>query len=186
MPSNRSVLLSPIEALAALSSNEIQHFKAGITKHAVESNDSLVWTLLFVCFATYALTRQTEDDLSLATKWLRTLYPRYPLPSLEDGIEDADTYTFVDEHLADFIETEDDDVMAKLDDIGDNYVHTAQDNLPVLVHGKTENLGARIIMWAMRVVEQEAVVVSGVGRCLLFEPWGVDREEVEAWMYTEE
>jgi hypothetical protein len=185
MPSNRSVLLTPIEALAVLPSNEIQRFKAGITKHAVESNDSLVWTLLLVCFATYALTHQTKDDSSLAIKWLRTLYARYPLPSLEDGIEDADTYTFVDEHLADFIETGDDDVIAKLDDMGDNYVHTAQDNAPALMHGKTENLGAKIIMWAMRVVEQEVVVVSGVGRCILFEPWGIDREELEAWMYTD-
>jgi hypothetical protein len=185
VPSNRAVLLTLTEAIAALPSNENQRFKAGVTKHALGSNDFLVWTLLLVCFATYALAHEPKDDSSLVTKWLRTLYARYPLPSLEDGIEDADTYTFVDEHLANFTAVEDDDVLAKLDDIGDNYIHVAQDIAPALVHGKTENLGARIIMWAMRVVEQEAVVVAGVGKCLLFEPWDAEREEVEAWMYVE-
>jgi hypothetical protein len=129
------------------------------------------------------LTRKTDNDSSLTTSWLRTLYARHSLPSLEDGIEDADTYTFVDEHLADFVESEeDDDIIGVLDDIGDNHVGVGQGTGPMLLHGKTENLGARTIMWAMRVVEQEVVVVQGVGRCMLFEPIG---EDVDGWMYSE-
>jgi hypothetical protein len=85
--------------------------------------------------------------------------------------------------LANFIEAEeDDDVIGVLDDIGDNYVDSAQGRSPELVHGKTENLGARMIMWAMRVAEQEVIVVQGVGRCVLFEPFG---KNAEGWMYEE-
>jgi hypothetical protein len=183
IPSTRSVLLTSPEALATLPSNKIQRFESGISKHALQPNDPLVWTLLLACFATYSLTPKTQDDSSLTTSWLRTLYARYPLPSLEEGIEDADTYTFVDEHLANFIEAEeDDDVIGVLDDIGDNYVDCAQGRSPELVHGKTENLGARMIMWAMRVAEQEVIVVQGVGRCVLFEPFG---KNAEGWMYEE-
>jgi hypothetical protein len=182
-PSTRPVLLTLPEALAILPANKIQRFNSGTTKHALEFNDPLVWTLLLACFATYSLTHKTENDANLTTTWLRTLYARYPLPSLEDGIEDADTYTFVDSHLGDFIKSEeDDDIIGVLDDIGDNHVSREEGNVPVLVHGKTENLGARMIMWAMRVVDQECVVVHGVGRCVLCEPWGV---ESEGWMYTE-
>jgi hypothetical protein len=183
IPSNRPVLLTSPEALAALPSNEVQRFNSGVTKHALQPNDPLVWTLVLVCFATYSLTRKTDNDSSLTTSWLRTLYARHSLPSLEDGIEDADTYTFVDEHLADFVESEeDDDIIGVLDDIGDNHVGVGQGTGPMLLHGKTENLGARTIMWAMRVVEQEVVVVQGVGRCMLFEPIG---EDVDGWMYSE-
>jgi hypothetical protein len=183
IPSNRPVLLTSPEALAALPSNEVQRFNSGVTKHALQPNDPLVWILVLACFATYSLTRKTDNDSSLTTSWLRTLYARYSLPSLEDGIEDADTYTFVDEHLADFVESEeDDDIIGVLDDIGDNHVGVGQGTGPMLLHGKTENLGARTIMWAMRVVEQEVVVVQGVGRCMLFEPIG---EDVDGWMYSE-
>lgn len=186
-PSTRPVLLTAPEALATLPTNKAQRFKSGTTKHPLQPNDPLIWTLLLACLATYSLTHKTENDTSLARTWLRTLYARYPLPSLEDGIEDADTYTFVDSHLVDFIESEeDDDIIGVLDDIGDNHVSVgeAQDE-PVLVQGKTENLGARMIMWAMRVAEQEGVVVQDVGRCVLFSPWDTAGSEEEGWMYTE-
>jgi hypothetical protein len=183
IPSTRPVLLTSPEALATLHSSKVQRFKSGVTKHALQPNDPLVWTLLLACFATYSLTRKADHDSSLTTSWLRTLYARYPLPSLEDGIEDADTYTFVDEHLVDFVESEeDDDIIGVLDDIGDNHVGVGKGTGPALVHGKTENLGARTIMWAMRVVEQEVIMVQGVGRCMLFEPFG---EKAEGWMYAE-
>jgi hypothetical protein len=188
IPSSRPVLLSAVETLATLSTNEFQRFKSGITKHNLEHNESLIWTLLLVCVVTYSLVHKEDNtDSSLTTTWLRTLYTRYPLPSLEDGIEDADTYTFVDEHLADFIELGSvyDDVTTKLLDIGDFYIHRGEQNVPALLYKKTENLDTKIIMWAMRVVEQEVVMVVGVGRCMLFEPWGVHREELDSWMYIE-
>jgi hypothetical protein len=188
----RAVLVTPAEALTTLdveiSSSKAQHFKKGINKHNLHDSttENLTWTLVLVCFAAYSLTHEIQDD-NLINNWLRTLYKRYPLPSLEDGIEDADTYTFVDDNLADFVTLEGaTDVLEHLDTIGDTYIHV-KDDQPTLVTGKTENLGARLIMWAMRVAEQEIVSVpeaSVLRKCILLEPWTLKDSNAE-WMYIE-
>jgi hypothetical protein len=194
VPLTHGVLITPTEALAALatelSSSQSQRFKSGLATHSL-ANESLVWTLLLVCFVAYSLTDAYHDD-SLIKAWLRTFYTRYSLPDLEDGIEDAETYTFVAEHLSDFVMLEHDDgatdVMDMVDDIGAAMRPVAQEE-PALIHGKTENLSARLIMWAMKVVEQEVLSVredAVVRQCIYVEPYGVDETaRHEAWMYTE-
>jgi hypothetical protein len=189
----RTILLTPSEALALLatesSSSKSQHFQSGINKHNLSSpaSENLTWTLLLLCFAAYSLT-QTLNDNSLITDWLRTLSTRHALPSLEDGIEDADTYTFVDENISDFLTLPGaTDVLEHLDTLGDTYVCAGDERPALIVSDKPENLGARLIMWAMSVAEGEAVSVllDGVARkCILFEPWSLGDESAE-WMYTE-
>jgi hypothetical protein len=190
-PNTQRCLYTYKEAIAAvvgdLSNDEIQHFEAGLTKHNFHDsvNDSLAWTLLLVCSVTYSLKFESSNE-TLLIKWLRTLYTRYPLPSLEDGIEDANTYTFADENLPDFLLDEDGtDPLVFLDSVGDT-VEQQEAGMPVLTHGKTENLGARVIMWAMRVAEQEAVSVLEEGvvkKCILLEPWGA--KDMDQWIYEE-
>jgi hypothetical protein len=189
-----SVLITPTEALAALAAelpyNKVQRFKSGTAKHNL-TDESLIWTLLLVCFVAYSLTGACHDD-SLITSWLHKLYTRHSLPTLEDGIEDADTYTFISDHLADFLLLEEDtDVIDTLDDIGTTLRRVPMEK-PVLIHGKTENLSVRIIMWAMKTAEQEILPVSEAGtirKCVYVEPLGAedtDRARVEEWMYKEQ
>jgi hypothetical protein len=194
VPPTHGVLITPTEALAALaaelSSSQSQHFESGLATHSLD-NEPLIWTLLLVCFVAYSITNAYHDN-SLIEAWLRTLYTRYSLPDLEDGIEDAETYTFVSDHLSDFLmlEQHDDttDVVDMLDDFG-AAMRPVQREGPVLIQGKTENLGARLIMWAMKVVEQEVLSVRGdaaVRQCIYVEPYGVDETaRLDMWMYTE-
>jgi len=190
-PPKRGVLVTTDQAIAVLAAelptHESQNFNAGVKKHNL-NDESLIWTLLIVTLVARSLTYPSQE--SLATAWLRTLYTQYPLPSLEDGIEDADTYTFVDENLANFLTLpgQDDNtyVIEKLDNIGENFAH-AGNGKPVLLSAPTENLGARIIMWAMKVVEGEALPIpdNGVVRtCLYLKPWQAGAAEDE-WMYVE-
>lgn len=191
LPITQPCLYTPKEAFAALatqfSNGEIQRFEAGLTKHHFHdsANDSLAWTLLLVCFVTYSLKLKPSSD-TLLIQWLRTCYSHYPLPTLEEGIEDADTYTFVDENLSDFITLEDGtDPLAYLDSVGDTLEGNDAD-IRALSHCNTENLGARMIMWAMRVVDQEVVPVLEEGvvkKCILFEPSGAEGHD--QWMFEE-
>ncbi|KAH7092983.1 hypothetical protein FB567DRAFT_514396 [Paraphoma chrysanthemicola] len=202
IPPSRAALIPPSQALLALAADssprETSRFQSGLAKHNLSSptHDTLIWTLLLTCLAAYHLTR-ADDTASLTTAWLRTLYTRHPLPLLEDGIEDADTYTFVDENLTDFVvlpahETEV-DLTAYLDGVGENFSvrrhGDASSDGPALVKGPTENLGVRIIMWAMRVVEAECVdagMGSGEGKGLYVVPWRQGEEdEGEEWMYED-
>jgi hypothetical protein len=181
-----SVLITTTEALATLAAelpDQAQHFQNGLTTHAI-ADDALVWTLFLASLATYSLTNTCQPTSVLAA-WLRTFSARHSLPALEDGIEDAETYSFVSENLGDFtmLQGSDADVVDALDGIGEA-VH-GDTGAAALVQGTTQNLGARLVMWAMKVTEQELLGVGG-RMCVYVEPFGVDHEERDrAWMYEE-
>jgi hypothetical protein len=199
IPPERPVLATITEALltsaAKLSLLESQRFKEGLDKHDLHgtAHDSIVWTLWLVCLAAYSLISENRP-VSLIDKWFRTLYLQHPLPALEDGIEDADTYTFVDEHLSDFLLLPDHDdnadVTEELDIIGEKIKNTDNVKWPILIRGPTENLGARLIMWAMKVADAELVDVrdgdGGVRKCLYVKPWKAEDDgSGEQWMYQD-
>jgi hypothetical protein len=168
---------------------------AGFMQHDlnISQHDSLVWTLLLTVLVATMLTTGSETDNDMFAM-VRDLCTRYLLPALEDGIEDAETYTFVDEHLGDFLELASSDPNATpsdvLDDLGLTFVNqSAESDASVFVSGRTENLGARIIMWAMKVVEQDMVPVLEDGvtfKCLYVTPKKTDGEAAgEEWMYED-
>ena len=74
-----------------------------------------------------------------------------------------------------------------LDDLGLTFVNQPQGSQEnVFVQGKTENLGVRLIMWAMNVVEREIVPVWDVGRGKMeMYLFCVRSEDGEGWMYEE-
>jgi hypothetical protein len=167
-----------------------QKFGTGFERHVFEpQNESLAWTLLLTTLVATMLTTTSETENNTFTI-LRTLCAKHPLPALEDGIEDAETYTFVDENLSDFLHLTSSDADATptdiLDDLGLTFVNQPADNdASVFISGRTENLGARIIMWAMRVVEQDVVPVleeDAVKKCLYVAQQKADRE---GWMYKD-
>jgi hypothetical protein len=181
-----SLLVTHTNALAALAvelPGQAQHFQTGLATHNI-ADEALVWTLLLVSLATYSLTHTYPPNSRIAS-WLHTFYTRHTLPALEDGIEDADTYTFVSENLRDFVMLKNgEDVIDALDGIGES-MSTASESEPVLVRSATENLGARLVMWGMKVAEQELLGVSG-RMCVFFEPFGAaPSPRDEAWMYDE-
>jgi hypothetical protein len=187
-------LLSINDALAALPTPASQKFKQGVGKHIIRDNQRRTFTLLLVCLATHHLTHKLAPDSSMSG-WLRYLYTLHPLPLVEEGIEDADTYTFVDETLSDFLELsgeEDRDVMQEIDDFGlQCKEEEGGGHVPALMRGKTEDLGARMVMWGMRVVERECVGVlegGGVLQCLYVETWieGMDENAEKEWMYDDD
>ncbi|KAF1845379.1 SET domain-containing protein [Cucurbitaria berberidis CBS 394.84] len=179
MPPRRPVLLSTFEAILALEAEfpaEAQTFRKGLNKHEIAGpeDEGVIWTLLLTVFASLILTTPKDQEGSLISSWLRDLFTRHPLPALEDGIEDAETYTFVDSHLADFLHLTSPDAGASptdvLDDLGLTFVNQPVGTaVPVFIDGRTENLGVRIVMWAMRVAEQEVLPVFEGGalkKCL--------------------
>ncbi|KAF1911196.1 hypothetical protein BDU57DRAFT_552410 [Ampelomyces quisqualis] len=193
LPITQPCLYTCKETLAALfsdsSNGEIQRFEAGCTKHNLHNpdNDCLAWTLLLVCLVTYSFKLDPSTH-TLLNKWLHTFYLHHPLPSLEDGIEDPSTYTFVYDNLPDFLLHDDTtDALVYLDNVGDALRQHANDaDTPVLAQAKTHNLGARVIMWAMSVAEQDVVSVLDQGvakKCLLLQPCGAEYND--RWMYEE-
>jgi hypothetical protein len=128
----------------------------------------------------------TSPNTDCATSsLLLSLFKTHTLPALEDGIDDADTYTFVDENLADFIQLDSSGAAPTdvLDDLGMTFVNQPDDSTtPVFINGRTENLGVRIIMWAMKVVGEDVVSVFGDGKvdkCLF------TRGGSGEWMYED-
>lgn len=175
------------EALAELPGDAKKRFEHGMKKHDMQcpADDRMVWTLVLVCAVAWALTSSLSPD-SLMKEWLQHLSTRHSLPALEDGIEDADTYTFVDSHLSDFLHLPGTqsgaDVLEALDDVGEKWVGGDRADL---VNGRTENLGARVLMWAMKVIEAECVpvVVSDeMGMGILF---GGEGDSGQSWMYED-
>jgi hypothetical protein len=166
---------------------QAQKFVAGLEQHDLirSQNEGLTWTLLLTVFLATMLTTGSDTDNNVFTI-LRSLCAKHPLPALEDGIEDAETYTFADENLGDFLRLKSPDPDATptdvLDDLGLTFVdRPADSDASVFISGRTENLGARIIMWAMKVVEQEVVPVCEEGivkKCLYVEGG-------EGWMYED-
>ena len=201
-PPLRPILLSIPEALAVLEADTpsaAKEFQRGLEQHGLHGSEeeNMIWTLVLVAFASITLSSPTEDDTLIST-WLRDLFARQPLPALEDGIEDAETYSFVDAHIGDFLHlasSSDADAspITVLDDIG-----LALPQTPLLdaapsrrvISSHIENLGARLIMWAMLVAEQELLPVLGQGgvrKCLYARPWiaEVGEREDEKWIYEE-
>lgn len=176
-----ALLTSTEAATALLSTDQLARFTSAVATNHLK-NDRLIWTILLACLATYSLL----DPQSSAGNSLRGLGARHALPALEDGIEDAETYGFVDEHLGEFITAEyaGGDVLERLDEVGETYVPGEEVGL---LNERTENLGARVVMWAMRVAEMEVVGVledGGSETCVLFSLHdGEGRGEGEGWMY---
>ncbi|KNG44872.1 set domain-containing protein [Stemphylium lycopersici] len=164
-----------------------KQFTNALPQHGLDKsqNETLEWTLLLTVLVSTMLTTQEATDPPIFAL-LRNLCARHALPKLEDGIEDVDTYTFVDENLGDFVHLPSADSNAApsdaLDDLGLTFVNQpAESDVPVFINGRTENLGARIIMWAMKVVEQDVVPVfedAQIKQCL-FTPTG------DEWMYQD-
>ncbi|KAJ4307356.1 hypothetical protein N0V94_009755, partial [Neodidymelliopsis sp. IMI 364377] len=75
--------------------------------HSLSSpaDDSILWSLLLITYASLILTN-ASSAAGLNATWLLRLTTSHPLPELEDGIEDAETYGFLDEHLGDFLRLE--------------------------------------------------------------------------------
>lgn len=192
------VLLSIDEAIASLESElpiQASHFRKGLFEHDLQSpdDDIVTWTLLLIVFVSTMLAAETPSD-TLIFSWLRDLFTTHPLPALEDGITDAETYAFIDENLGAFLQLPSSDKDASptdvLDDLGLTFVNQpAHSTTPVFVNGKTENLGVRIVMWAMKVAEVEVMSVLEGGQlesCMYLRPWrdGGDRED-EQWIYED-
>jgi hypothetical protein len=167
---------------------QVQKFFHGIQQHSLlgQQNNSLAWTSLLTVLVAIMVTAGGETDNGTFAM-LRVSCARHPLPTLEDGIEDVETYTFVDEHLWDFLHLASSDPNATptevLDDLGLTFVNQpAGDDASAFIRGRTENLGARIIMWAMKVVEQDVVTVQEEGcvnKCLYITP-----PEGDVWIWS--
>ncbi|KAH8730875.1 hypothetical protein GQ44DRAFT_606257 [Phaeosphaeriaceae sp. PMI808] len=183
-PPSRAILITSEHIIATLPSDLAQKFLDGVQKHNLSSGNTLLWTLLFTCLAAYSLTHK-HDTEATTSPWVRGLYTKHALPVLEDGIEDADTYTFVDEHLADFLVLPNNtDATEYLDDIGVQDTSSVREG-SALVRGRTENLGARFVMWGMKVAEKDLVSVlddGGLEMCLYTGDDGVVDDE---WMYVD-
>ncbi|KAF1930107.1 SET domain-containing protein [Didymella exigua CBS 183.55] len=186
----RSALLTQPNGLAALRAEypaAALTFEAGLRKYNLNDaqDDRLVWSLLLVAYAALILTN-AENAGALNSDLLARLASAHPLPRVEDGIEDAETYGFLDEHLCDFLVLEGQqgglgpgDV---LDDLGVTFVK-GPDGAGAFISEPTENLGVRLIMWAMSVAQADVVSVAGerTAEMCLF----VRGEGEGVWLYDE-
>ncbi len=196
----RPILLNLTKAIMVLQAEfpkAAKTFEQGIEQHGLHDpeDESICWTLLLITFASQILIKPSHD--SLISTWLHDFFTRQPLPSLEDGIEDAETYAFIDMHLDDFLHlpssAADSTPTDVLDDVGLALPAHSQSTLkatPILFTTRTENLGVRLIMWAMNVSEQELLPVSEGGvvkKCLYLRPWSAEQEdrEDEKWIYED-
>jgi hypothetical protein len=170
---------------------QAQRFASGLEKHGLlrSESESLTWTLLLTVLVATMLTTANQPNNNTFTM-LHTLCATHPLPALEDGIGDAETYTFVDEHLGDFLHLASSDPEATptdvLDDLGLTFVNQSADTgASVFINGRTKNLGARVIMWAMQVTEQDVVSVleEGVAKKCLYV--ASEKKDGEGWMYED-
>lgn len=185
LPTHTALLTLP-NALAALYTEypaSAQTFTAGLAKHDLTPPQAprLIWTLLLVCYAALILTN-ADSAGALNASLLARIARSHPLPRVEDGIEDGETYGFVDRHLGDFVvlhgQSAARGVSDVLDDLGETFVQTSGEG--AFIRGATENLGVRLVMWAMGVVQDDVVCVAGPG-------WGdmclcVLGEGENAWM----
>lgn len=172
-----------------------KRFDEALGQHGlrVPEAEGMVWTILLTVLIATMLTTQNANDIPTFAP-LRDLCARHALPALEDGIEDADTYTFIDEHLGDFLSLPSTDPDASpsdvLDELGLTFVNQPADSTAsVFINGRTENLGPRIIMWAMRVVEQDVVPVfedGQVKKCLYARQQTQEGVQTgDGWMYED-
>ncbi|RMZ73850.1 set domain [Pyrenophora seminiperda CCB06] len=176
-----------------------KRFEKALEQHGLQhgcEGQSMVWTLLLTVLLATMLTTQKNTNDTPTFALLRDLCARHALPTLEDGIEDVEMYTFIDEHLGDFLRlpsSTDPDASPSdiLDELGLAFVNQpAENTAPVFITGRTENLGPRIIMWAMKVVERDAVPIfedEQVKTCLYarFQAEEGDVQSDERWMYED-
>ncbi|KAF3051778.1 hypothetical protein E8E11_010942 [Didymella keratinophila] len=186
----RSVLLSISDGLAALRLEypaAATMFEAGLETHKLHDSqdERLVWTLLLVTYASLILTN-AENASGENSELMTRITSAHGLPRVEDGIEDADTYAFLDENLRDFVrldgQSEDLGPGDVLDDLGETFVGSKEDG--AFIQGPTENLGVRLIMWGMAVAQADVLsVIDGdkrVEMCLFVRGEGEGR-----WMFEE-
>jgi hypothetical protein len=189
----------PVRALHSLSdvldmfstdlSGPAKIFLSALNKHGIHGsqNKGLEWTILLTVLISLMLTTQDTGDIKIFPL-MHDLYSRHTLPTLEDGIEDVETYTFIDDNLGDFVQlpstSPDATPTDVLDDLGLTFVNqSTDDTTPVFIKGRTDNLGARIIMWAMKVVEKDVVPVFDDGqivKCLFAR--ADSRQSSDTWM----
>jgi hypothetical protein len=176
-------------------SGQAKTFSSGIDQHGIQGpqNKGLQWTMLLTVLVSLMLTEQDTSHVKIFDL-VRGLCSNHALPALEDGIEDVDTYTFIDENLGDFVQLPSANANVAptdaLDDLGLTFVNQpADDTTPVFINGRTENLGARIIMWAMMVVEKDVVPVfedRQIERCLYARAQMTEGgQSEETWMYED-
>ncbi|KAF1944816.1 SET domain-containing protein [Clathrospora elynae] len=190
------LLLSITESMATFAAENptgAQKFQQGLVQHELQGpeDEGVVWTLLLMVFISSMLTAECKTE-GATFSMLRDVFTRHPLPALEDGVEDAETFTFIDENLDDFLHLPSIDADATpvdiLDDVGLAFVNqSVDDSTPTFVSGRTENLGARIIMWALKVAEQDVVPVfenGTISKCLYARRRRAEVESSdEEWMY---
>ena len=187
----RSALLNVFNGLAALRAEypaAATRFEAGLKKHQLDDpqDERMIWTLLFITYAALILTN-ADNASGVNSTLLTRLTSAHSLPRLEDGIEDAETYTFLDEHLGDFLalKGQGDDLGPSdaLDDLGLSFVQ-AKEGERAFIDGPTENLGVRLLMWGMSVAQADVLPVvadKGAEMCLFVQAADSDA----AWMYNE-
>ncbi|KAI8935130.1 hypothetical protein NX059_007724 [Plenodomus lindquistii] len=171
----RPHLLSIADALAdihTISADSAAIFQKGVQKHNLHDpqDGNLIWTLLLT--TTLASWLSLQDSSPATPPWL-TAVLKNPLPALEDGIEDAETYSFLDEHFGDFFEypglggRSTEVVMERLDDLGLTLDVSRSGGF---VKERTENLSVRLVMWGMGVAERDVLSIAeggGVKKCLV-------------------
>jgi hypothetical protein len=164
-PPHRPALLTVSNALAALRveyPDAASRLEAGISKHKLQGpgDERLIWTIVLITYAALVLTRPDVSDGA----WLAVLTSAHTLPRLEDGIEDAETYGFLDEHLGDFLELPTPETGLGPTDVLDDLGMTFVEGKGNFIDGPTENLGVRLLMWGMNVAQAEVLPVSGEGQ----------------------
>jgi hypothetical protein len=172
-------------AASRFSQAQVQHALAGL------QGERTAWALILIVSMSQILITPPVPSSPLFML-LRALFANHPLPTLEDGIEDIDTYTFIDEYLGDFLQLPSNDPSLSptdvLDDLGLTFLNQPVDDASVFVNGRTENLGVRLVMWAMGVAASETLVVPGVREgeaqiiALYVVPWSEEGGNSEAWV----
>jgi hypothetical protein len=173
------------DAASRFSQAQRQHALAGL------QGERTLWALILITSMSQILLSPPAPTSRLFTL-LRSLFATHPLPALEDGIEDIDTYTFIDTHLGDFLQLPSADPSLSptdvLDDLGLTFLNQPEGDAPVFVNGRTENLGVRLVMWAMSVVGAETLAVpegDAQSVALYVVPWSEDGQDGEAWTSVE-
>lgn len=197
MPPFRTALISIhdcINALDAVSPHEASIFQAGIAGYGPSVESSALWTMMLINLVGLRLTGRVPEA-SVISSWLHALFSKYALPALEDGIEDIETYDFVDKRCGDFFlfpdAGKDVSPIEYLDDLGLTFINQpAKGAESVFIKGRTENLGVRLIMWAMKVYEHEVLLISQseqVGEDFLFvQPASIDGVLTkDEWIFRE-
>jgi hypothetical protein len=197
-PLNRASLVSLPTMLSLVQTtypDAAARYTHALAQHALAgpSGERTLWAILLLISASQTLVSPAPPTSPLLAL-LTSLFASHALPALEDGIEDADTYSFLDEHLGDFLRLPAADPALSptdvLDDLGLTFLNQPEgsaDEAKVFVGGRTENLGVRLVMWAMRVVGDQTLVVpvgdeGTQGVVLYVVPVGEEGTDAEEWV----